>query len=37
MEDLDNNQFQPNQPHDVTDVQWHKLVLKTKKIITMAT
>ena len=38
MEDLDNNQFQPNQPHDIAPmIQWHKLVLKTEQIMTMTT
>ena len=33
MEDLDNNQFQSNQPHDIANDT--ELVLKTKQIIIM--
>ena len=31
------NQFQSNQPHNVADDKWHKLVLKTEQIMTMMT
>ena len=38
IEDLENNQFQPNQPHDVADNKVAQiLVLKTEQIMTMTT
>ena len=37
MEDLDNNQLQPNQPHDIANDTVAQLVLKTEQIMTMTT
>ena len=37
MEDLDDNQLQPNQPHDIANDTVAQLVLKTEQIMTMTT